>query len=196
MVFFRTEEDSTIALAEVNTCRRSINQVMSPRTSAVCANFSAAATAYLQCRLLRCSFVKHECSSASNAAYTLASMTSATLCHTVSICARALHCRERSELSRCRCIAALCACLGLVEEEELDWPWPAVSAKNTGPYLAPGWRLQQSVAEPVVEENYLTWTNDCARLAQVLLPLLENSALQHLHYDQGIHKGRLSCNVL
>lgn len=70
--------------------------------------------------------------------------------------------RARREWDRCRCIAALAACLDLVPQEDLDFPWPAVAAKKV-----PGW----AIAAPVVEENYLTWTTDCSRLAQVYMHL-------------------------
>ena len=71
--------------------------------------------------------------------------------------------RGRRELSRCRCIAALAACLDLVPQEDVDFPWPPVAAKKV-----PGWKMKP-VAEPVVEENYLSWTTDCSKLAQVAL---------------------------
>ena len=69
--------------------------------------------------------------------------------------------RDRQELGRCRCIAALGACLELVPEEDLDFPWPAIAAKQ-----AVDWRMQP-VPEPAVNGNYLTWTSDCSKLAQV-----------------------------
>ena len=53
------------------------------------------------------------------------------------------------------------ACLDLVPQEDLDFPWPPVAAKKV-----PGWKLGP-VADPVVEENYLSWTTDCSKLAQV-----------------------------
>lgn len=71
--------------------------------------------------------------------------------------------RGRRELSRCRCIAALAACLDLVPQEDLDFPWPPVAAKKV-----PGWKMGP-VAEPVVQENYLSWTTDCSKLAQVAI---------------------------
>ena len=71
--------------------------------------------------------------------------------------------RDRQELARCRCIAALGACLELVPQEDLDFPWPAIAAKK-----APGWRMQSEAdADPAVNENYLTWTSDCSKIAQV-----------------------------
>ena len=71
-----------------------------------------------------------------------------------------MHDRGRQELSRCRCIAALAACLEALPEQDLDFPWPAVAAKKK-----PGWKNQQ--ADPAADENYFTWTNDCSKLAQV-----------------------------
>lgn len=62
-------------------------------------------------------------------------------------------------MSRCRCIAALAACLELVPQEDLDFPWPAAAPTKK----VPGWAR----ADPVVEENYLTWMIDCSKLAQV-----------------------------
>ena len=88
--------------------------------------------------------------------------------------------RERPELSRCRCIAALAACLELVPEEELDFPWPAPT-----PRRVPGWN-RKPVADPVVDENYLTWTTDCSKLAQVgiisLHPCPSGSHVRGSHY--------------
>ena len=74
--------------------------------------------------------------------------------------------RGRRELSRCRCIAALSACLDLVPQEDLDFPWPPVATKKV-----PGWKMGP-VADPVVEENYLLWTTDCSKLAQVAIQWL------------------------
>ena len=94
------------------------------------------------------------------------------MCEVDDVCAS----RGRQKLSRCRCIAALAACLDLVPQEDLDFPWPPVAAKKV-----PGWKLGP-VAEPVVEENYFSWTTDCSKLAQVAT---------HLHPH--MHDASVSC---
>ena len=92
----------------------------------------------------------------------------------IHVTAMVMQFRGRREISRCRCIAALAACLDLVPQQDLDFPWPAKKV--------PGWRVGPA-ADPVVEENYLTWTSDCSKLAQVAI---------HLHPSRALCTSKLS----
>ena len=83
-------------------------------------------------------------------------------------------CRGRQEMSSCRCIAALAACLYRLPQQEVDFPWPAKKVL--------GWRVGPA-ADPVVEENYLAWTSDCSKLAQVA---------PHLHLSDAVWSSELS----
>lgn len=62
-----------------------------------------------------------------------------------------LQCRRRHEVSGCKCIAALSACLDALPEGDIQFPWLANKKDN----------------DAGAKENYLTWTNECGKTAQV-----------------------------
>lgn len=76
--------------------------------------------------------------------------------------------RSSLEVSNCQCITAWSACLEVLPEEDIDFPW--------GPNQTTS--KQQTEAD-VVDENYLTWSVDCGKHAQV--DMLKPSAAHMLH---------------
>lgn len=59
-------------------------------------------------------------------------------------------------MSKCRCITAWSACLEVLPEEDIDFSWAPDQTTSK----------QQTEAD-VVDENYLTWSTDCGKQAQV-----------------------------
>ena len=80
--------------------------------------------------------------------------------------------RGRQPVSRCRCIAALAACLQLVPEKDVDFPWLPVAASQL-----PGCKTGPLADKHQDLPEYLTWTLECCKHAQVVMPLHS----MHLH---------------
>ncbi|DBA81851.1 TPA: hypothetical protein ACH3X1_007570 [Trebouxia sp. C0004] len=75
-----------------------------------------------------------------------------------------------------RCIAALAACMELYSEEELDFPWPA---KN---------KLAVANGHDNGGQNYLSWTHEYSKAAQVMMEALTPWGL---HSKAEIHREAL-----
>lgn len=82
--------------------------------------------------------------------------------------------RNRQEVSKCRCVAALSACLELLPERDIEFPWAPNQNSKQGKGVT-----------PAVEENYLTWTTECGKQAQVSMRIASASSVCIMRYQQG-----------